>query len=113
MAVWLSNTSKSLIDEYFAKNGLETEIISAIEQLPEEMQCRIGGTCDYWNEKFCSKTSSIHKQNLLENAISWAVQKAKIRAQTDGKPLRTYLKMMMEELAIQDRLTWQLRAMEY
>lgn len=105
-----SDVTKRMIERCFATNELEPEIHGLLRGLPEEMSRKIGGTREYWSERFSNNPSM---QKLVEDALKWAIRKSQAWNKRDGKPIRHYLKMIIDDGDIPEWISWHARAMEF
>lgn len=91
-------------------NELETEIQALLKGLPEEMAKKIGGTKEYWAERFRSNPVM---QKLVEDALRWSIRRSQNWSKREGKPIRHYLKMMIDNGDIPEWISWHAKAMEF
>ena len=105
-----SETTKRMIERCFAMNELETEIQGLLTELPEEMARKIGGTKEYWIERF---SSSPVMQKIVEDALRWSIRRSQSWSKKEGKPIRYYLKMIIDNGDIPEWISWHAKAMEF
>lgn len=109
MEVQFSEATKRMIERCFAMNELQEEVQGLIYGLPEEMARRLGGTKEYWRERFATPAM----QKVIEDALRWAIRRSQSWNKKEGKPIRHYLKMIIDNGDIPEWVSWHARAMEF
>jgi hypothetical protein len=111
MKLWLSKKSQSLIEKYFYNDLLRDQLYDALNMLPEEMKSRMGGSEEYWKEKFNSPKSEINQMHLVENGLRWIIKKSDYRSKRDKKPIEEYLMISIVHGSLYEWLSWHIKAM--
>ncbi|MDI9644750.1 MAG: hypothetical protein QFX35_05975 [Candidatus Verstraetearchaeota archaeon] len=105
-----SDATTRMVEKCFAQNELDGEIMGVLRGLPDEMARRLGGSREYWLERF-RQSSSLQK--VVEDALRWAIRKSQSWNKKEGKPIRHYLKMAIDNGDIPEWISWHARAMEF
>ena len=105
MAVWLSERAKNLVKEAFGKYGLEAKVLTSLEYLPQALSTKIGYSPKLWEEELTSPDSKIHKLNLVDGAIEYAINLAESLSKRHKRPLEHYLEMATQKDWIENYIT--------
>jgi len=89
--VYISNRAKRFIERYYTPCGLETQFLQMIEDLPAYLSSKFGRDAEFWQKELEDPGSWIHRLNLLDDAIEYAVNQAQNLSEKTGAGLCEYL----------------------
>ncbi|MCL4436332.1 MAG: hypothetical protein M1503_03080 [Thaumarchaeota archaeon] len=97
MTIWLSERAKNLVKEFFGKYGLDAKVIISLEYLPQTLSTKMGYSPNLWEEELTSPDSKIHKLNLVDGGIEYAINMAESLSKRHKQPLEHYLEMATQK----------------
>ena len=90
--VYISDWGKELIEKYYASCRIERQLLQAIEDLPSYLSLKLSKKdVKFWQKELDDPMSKIHRMNLLDGAIGYAVKHAENISEKTGAGLCEYL----------------------
>jgi hypothetical protein len=101
--------------DYIRKNygpcGLDARLIQYLEGLPRQLHLRLGKSEGFWREELDNPLSRLHKLDLINGGISYAVELARHNSERTGTDICHYLSESIEKDWILNWLTQYIRSM--
>jgi hypothetical protein len=111
LLVYLIDTTLKCILKHYGPCGLDSRLIQYLEELPRHLHLRLGKSEDFWREELDSPLSKLHRLDLINGGISYAVKLARHNSERTGTGICRYLRESIERDWILNWLTQYIRSM--
>jgi len=112
--VYISNWGKELIERYYASCGIDKLLFQLMDDLPSHLSLKLSKKdVKFWQKELDDPMSKIHKLNLLDGAIGYAVKHAENLSEKHGAGLCEYLGDSIERNWIGNWLAGYIKNMLY
>ena len=109
--VYLHETTLDYIRKHYGPCGLDARLIQYLEELPRHLHLRLGKSEDFWREELDNPLSRLHKLDLINGGISYAVELARQNSERTGTDICHYLRESIEKDWILNWLTQYIRGL--
>jgi hypothetical protein len=109
--VYLHETTLEYIRKHYGPCGLDARLIQYLEELPTQLHLRLGREEGFWREELDNPLSRLHKLDLINGGISYAVELARHNSESTGTDICHYLRESIEKDWILNWLTQYIRSM--
>jgi hypothetical protein len=109
--VYLHETTLEYIRKHYGPCGLDARLIQYLEELPRQLHLRLGREEGFWREELDNPLSRLHKLDLINGGISYAVELARHNSERTGTDICHYLRESIEKDWILNWLTQYIRSM--
>jgi hypothetical protein len=109
--VYLHETKLNYIRMHYSPCGLDAKLIQYLEELPKQLHLRLGREEGFWREELDNPLSRLHKLDLINGGISYAVELARHNSERTGTDICHYLRESIEKDWILNWLTQYIRSM--
>jgi hypothetical protein len=109
--VYLHETTLEYIRKHYGPCGLDARLIQYLEELPAQLHLRLGREEGFWREELDNPLSRLHKLDLINGGISYAVELARHNSERTGTDICHYLRESIEKDWILNWLTQYIRGL--
>jgi hypothetical protein len=109
--VYLHETTLEYIRKHYGPCGLDARLIQYLEELPTQLHLRLGREEGFWREELDNPLSRLHKLDLINGGISYAVELARHNSERTGTDICHYLRESIEKYWILNWLTQYIRGL--
>jgi hypothetical protein len=109
--VYLHETTLEYIRKHYGPCGLDARLIQYLEELPTQLHLRLGREEGFWREELDNPLSRLHKLDLINGGISYAVELARHNSERTGTDICHYLRESIEKDWILNWLTQYIRGL--
>jgi hypothetical protein len=109
--VYLHETTLDYIRKHYGPCGLDARLIQYLEELHRQLHLRLGKSEDFWREELDNPMSKLHRLDLINGGISYAVELARHNSERTGTGICHYLRESIERDWILNWLTQYIRNM--
>jgi hypothetical protein len=109
--VYLHETTLDYIRMHYGPCGLDAKLIQYLEELPKQLHLRLGREEGFWREELDNPLSRLHKLDLINGGISYAVELARHNSERTGTDICHYLRESIEKDWILNWLTQYIRGL--
>ena len=111
MLVYLHETTLEYIRKPYGPCGLDARFIQYLEELPTQLHLRLGREEGFWREELDNHMSKLHRLDLINGGISYAVELARHNSERTGTGICHYLRESIERDWILNWLTQYIRGL--
>jgi hypothetical protein len=109
--VYLHETTFDYIRKQYSSCALEARLIQYLEELTTQLHLRLGKGEGFWREELDNPLSRLHKLDLINRGLSYAVELARHNSERTGTDICHYLRGSIERDWILNWLTQYIRSM--
>jgi hypothetical protein len=99
------------IRKHYGPCGLDARLIQYLEELHRQLSLRLGREGDFWREELDNTMSKLHRLDLINGGISYAVELARHNSERTGTDICHYLRESIEKDWILNWLTQYIRGL--
>jgi hypothetical protein len=109
--VYLHETTLNYIRMHYSPCGLDAKLIQYLKELPKQLHLRLGREEGFWREELDNPLSRLHKLDLINGGISYAVELGRHNSERTGTDICHYLHESIEKYWILNWLTQYIRGL--
>jgi len=94
--VYISSWARHIIETYYYPCGLDGKLLQYLEELPKNLNMRLGKGLDFWRDELENRESIIHRMNLIEGVLEYAVGMARNLSEKTQAKICHYLERSIE-----------------